>query len=634
MISAMREKAKSLLVKVLLVLIALSFAVWGIGDIFRGNQRLIVATVGDVEIPSAILADEYSRAVERLRRQTDGAIDAEQARAMGIVEQTLQGIVSRTAFDQAIDGMGIAVPPEVVVSEIRDMPAFHNMAGQFDRALYEMTLQSNRLGLEQFEQSVRRDIARELLIDSVATGVEPPSTLIERIRKVRDERRVVDAVIIKGSELDNPPQPDEATIQEYYDRNSARFMAPEYRRLTYFVLRPMDLMDEIDVPEDEIVQEYEYRLDEFTTIDRRNIDWMVFDDKETADAAYQRLVKGEDFIEVGTDMTTMSEDGIAFGEATRADLSDISPPFAETVFALEEGGISQPIETPLGWRVVRVNEVLAGGPRPFEDVRNQIRLDLLRDRALEVMFELSNRFEDERAGGATLEEAARAVGLTTQTVPAVDALGNGPDGAPVTGLPPAPEFLVTAFELPVGEPSRLIETDDGAMFVIRVESITAPVVRPLSEVRGQVIAAWQSDWRDRRAEEIAEAIAQDVRDGASLEEAAGEQGQTVLTSSPFKRSRQGLDITDLNAEAVTLAFEMAPDQVSDPIFVGPTKYAVIAVREVLPADEEAEGTSQAGLTRQLQAGLQADIVSAYQAAIQERLGVRIYPATVDSMFDQ
>lgn len=633
MLSEMRDRTKSIFVKVLLVLIALSFAVFGIGDIFRGGQTPVVAKVGDAEIHATILAEEYSRAVERLSRLSDGAIDAEQARAMGVVEETLQGIVGRTAFDQAVNDIGLAVPPEVVVTEIRRTPSFQNQAGQFDRGLYEATLSGARLTVDQFEDNLRRDITRSLLVEGVSNGARAPDTMIDTILRMRGERRTVSAVIVNGNQFEEIPQPSDAELREYYDRNSGRFMAPEYRKVTYVQLRPEDLMAEIEVQEDEIQQDYEYRLDEFTVIDRRVMDMAVFPSLDAANEAYQELVKGGDFLSVAAAATGLTESDIAYGSMTRAEAEDISPEFATAAFALETGSISLPIETPFGWNIVRINEVYAGGTKPYEEVREQVRHDLVAGRALDAIFDLSNRFEDERAGGASLEAAATSVGARSEIIAAIDSRGNGSDRLPIEGLPDAPEFVQTIFETQPNSSSVLTESNNGNMFVVRIDGVTEPAIRPFEDVRAEVIAAVQSDWRERQAEEIAETISQAAINGTDLSAAASDNDQTAVTSSPFKRSREGLDV-DLDSAAVSRVFEMAKDDVTEPLYIGPAKYAVLTLVDIVAAEDESDELAKDGLARQLRSSLESDLVQTYQRAVMDRLGVKTYPATVNALFDQ
>ena len=141
---------KSWTVKIFLGIIALSFAVWGIGDIFRGGQDPSVATVGGMKIHASQLSRAYSREVERLRVASNGAIDAEQARAMGVVQRTLQSMISRAAFDLETAGLGMTVDDATLRREIRENPAFVDDFGNFDRTRFEYVLRQEGMTDDAF----------------------------------------------------------------------------------------------------------------------------------------------------------------------------------------------------------------------------------------------------------------------------------------------------------------------------------------------------------------------------------------------------------------------------------------------------------------------------------------------------
>ena len=81
MFQSIFKNLKSWVIKIFLGLIALSFAAWGVGDIFRGNSDPTVASIGNIKVRASELVREYNRELEQLRRLSGGQIDAEQARA-------------------------------------------------------------------------------------------------------------------------------------------------------------------------------------------------------------------------------------------------------------------------------------------------------------------------------------------------------------------------------------------------------------------------------------------------------------------------------------------------------------------------------------------------------------------------
>ncbi len=617
---------KSWAVKIFLGIIALSFAVWGIGDIFRGGQDPSVASVGGVNIHASQLSRAYSREVERLRVASNGAIDAEQARAMGVVQRTLQSMISRKVFDLEAAGLGMTVDDATLRREIRENPAFVDDFGDFDRTRFDYVLRQEGRSEPQYIAELRLDMARAHLIDSLIGGLDVPDALIEQIHGYRQERRVVEVVSVDGRDIEDVVEPDEAAIEAYHRDNTARFTAPEYRALTYVMLRPVDLIEEIDIDETVLRTEYDLRLDEYQMPDRRDIDMFVLDDKTAADAADDRLLRGDDFIAVGEEEAGVVGADISLGPVAKAELPE---DLVDPVFALSAGAVGQPIESAFGWHIVRVNEVLPAAMRTFEQAREELREELVVDKAIEAVFDLSNLFEDELAGGATLEEAARAVGAAIQTIEGIDQRGLNTDGKPHEALPAIVDFLEVAFAAARGEESALRESPGNIMFMLRADRITEPALRPLSEVRGDVIVAWKGERRGETAQGIAKAIADDPTAATDLAAAADKHGFAPVTGGAFSRNGEGLDL-NLGGGAVRAAFELTPGAVSDAIANGRGHFVVIRLKEIVAASPDRE-TSDA-LEAELRQGFQGDLITGFERAIRDSRGVKVNHQLVDTLF--
>ena len=165
------------------------------------------------------------------------------------------------------------------------------------------------------------------------------------------------------------------------------------------------------------------------------------------------------------------------------DLESQLPEIAAAAFALAEGGVSKPVESPLGWHILQVTAIEPGLEPSFERVHDELAEDLAMRSAVDSIVSIANELDDELGSGATLEEAAELLGLELRAVPAIDAGGRDPDGEVIDGLPPVGEFIPAAFQTQPGDDNLLNETRDGNYFVVRVDSITPSVVRPLEEVR-------------------------------------------------------------------------------------------------------------------------------------------------------
>jgi len=292
MLQFIRNFAGSWVVKILFVLLILSFGIWGIGDVFRSTTPTTVAEVGKVEIGQQALDQEFRRQMERLRPMLGGNLTAEQAKRFGLLEQSLQSLVQRTLFDLAAADMGIAVGPEVVRMRIAEEPAFRNQQGQFDPNVFRSVLRNNQLTEDGYVAMIQRETARQLVAGAVSAGLTPPQPLVQDLYRYRGEKRVAEVVTLPNAAIGDVGVPDDATIKQSYEDHQVRFTAPEYRALTVARLSPDVLAKDIKIDDAQLRKAYEERANEFGAPEKRTVQMVVVDDeakaKQIAEAARPR----------------------------------------------------------------------------------------------------------------------------------------------------------------------------------------------------------------------------------------------------------------------------------------------------------------------------------------------------------
>lgn len=625
----MRQGVASWVLKGFLILIALSFVTWGVGDMFRGSQDPVVASVGGQDIHARQLVQEVNNQVERLSRATSGQIDFEAAREIGVIDQTLEQMVARALLSEQANELGLAVPDSMISEAIRANPAFRNELGVFDRRLFEAVLQRNGLTEAAYVASLRNDIAQRQLIGSVVSGMILPDDLAVTFFGHREEKRVIDAVFVAAEDVGAVDEPDEAAVQDYYQNHEEQFTAPEYRALTYVTIQPSDLMSAVEVTDAEVEDLYAARADSFRQPEQRVVDHLFFPDEETAKEAYQRLLRGEDLTAVAADMAAFGPEEISLGAITREDLPDEA---AAPVFSLNTGGISVPIETAFGWNIYRVNSITPERTRTLDEVRDALRDEIASERALDVMVELGNTLEDRLAAGSTVEEAATSLDLDAGRIEAVDSRGLGPDGEPVETLPQVSGFLDTAFDTPEGLESPLTESDArDAMYVVQVDEVIEPALRPLETVRDEVVASVKEARRVARAGEIAAEVAAAAQDNGELAAAASARGLVMTTSEPFTRQGTGLDLS-LSQEAIDAIFRRPQGAVTDAVKAGPDSYVVAKTTRIeVPTYGEGDPTS-ATVRNELAGSFEQDLLGAYERALRDRYDVAVRREEIDRLF--
>lgn len=636
MLDAIRKRSGSIVVKLLLGLLVLSFGAWGIGDYIQGgavNQS--VATIGDREISSQEYSTEFQREMNRLQRIFGNNLDAGMARSLGIQQSVLNRMIQAEIFTAAAKDYGMMVTDKTVLQQIQSMESFRGMTGNFDRDMFRQTINNAGYTEDMFVALIRGDLSRSYLLNSFENGAAASDTMLKAIYGYREETRAAEIVQIPDAAFADVAEPTDAEIIAYHQENAAQFMAPAYRALSYIHLAAADLAHEIVVSEEDIVAAYEAREDEFVSVTRRNLEQAIFATEDEANAALGLIASGRSFTDVAAELTGLGADALSLGWINRDEL--INEQLADAAFTLGVGDISPAIESLLGWHILNVVDAEDETRQTLSEVRDQLKGDIALEKAVDSLFTLANAVDDQMASGATLEDASRALNLPLVRLDGIDAAGFNRAGDAVDELPSG-EFLRVAFTTPVGEESPLTESNDDSYFMVRVDSVTESALRPLDTVRDKVLAAILADRRKAGAEAAASAIVDAINGGMSMLDALAQAAigaDTAIIGAPsFKRNGDGDGApAELPRGLSTILFDQAVGQGGyDRGARGFDGFVVGRVSAVKPADFTTNTEMADTLSTELATGIRSDLMDQLAAALQDTYTVSINQNVLDQLF--
>lgn len=626
MLTAIRNKTQSFVVKVLAGLLVVSFAVWGIEDMFSiaTSDESAIFEVGDLAGDADEIRSEVRSEVNRLRPLFGDQFTVEQAKALGIVQSVVQRQINDTALRLAAQGMGVEISDDLVSKTIRETPGFQGLGG-FDRLRFQQTLSQNYMSEARYIASVRRQMANGQLLESFASKTAP-KVLTDSVYRHRQEKRIADTLLISDSAQKDIPEPDETTLTKFHKDNASRFTAPEARSLSVIRLEAADLASEISVTDSEVKEAYEAREDEFTTPETRDVKQMVIPEEADAKLAEQALSQGRDFAEVAKEIAKMDASTLDLGTVSRADLP--FPELADAVFSLNAGETSAPQKSPLGWHLFRIGGINLGGTRTLDEVKDELKKTIANEKAIDSLFELANKLEDAFGGGATLEDAAGQLNLKLVKIAAVDKFGNDRDGKPVNNLPSG-DFLGTAFATEEGSDSQLTETGKDGYFVLRVDGVAEPILKPLDTVKEEVAKAWKAEKRAEKSKKAADTVVARVKSGSSFNGIAFELGQTLKTSPALTRQPEKR-VDDFPQPLIDGIFSVSKGEAVS-IRTG-SGYTVAYLKSVTAAVPSADKDGLEKVSDQLGQSLRGDVLAQLAGALRGQYGVTINQRAVDELF--
>ncbi len=627
MLQAIRSRATGFVVKILFGLLIATFGLWGIGDIFRNNTGpdTSVARVGS----RAITMDQVSQAVqsdiERLRGLFGGALDAQQAKQLGIVDQAVQQLVSQNLVELEINRMGLQIGDEAVRDAILTNPAFRNQSGAFDRNVYEQVLLANHMSEQQFEELTRQDLLKEQLTAALVDGVTAPKPLVDALYRLRAERRVADMVTVPPTAAGAIPQPTDAQIDEFYRAHPDNFQAPERRSFKAAMLRLDDIAAGIQVGDDQIKSAYDQRKSEFVTPEEREVSQMLLPDEAAATAAEAQLQSGKAFAAVAKDVAKMDDPkSLDLGWVKRTDLP---PELGDAAFAAPENTTTAPVKSSFGWHILHIGGIKPGATKTLDQVKDQLKLEVARDQAGDRMADIANNIDDALAGGGSFEAVTQKFGLKVASAADVDIDGKDASGKAADLGAQAQTILKTAFATDKGQMSQLSELGNDGYFLVQVESVAPAAARPLADVKDLVTKEWQDDARQQALQKAADAIAADVNTGGkSLKDVAAAQNLALTTTPPLVRT--GGDDT-VPPALVAKLFDAKPGGAVTE--ASPNGIVVAQLQQIEPADPAKDATAVKQLAEQLGASLQGDTVAEYDQALRQTFPVKIDQDRIDQL---
>lgn len=534
MLDSLRKASQTFVAKALLLLLVVSFGIWGVSSSLVSGHADAVVTVGDQEVSAQEFQLAYQRQIADLSRQFGIRISAEQARAFGIDQQVFAQLAAGAALDQLSQDMKLGLSKDRLASLIAEDPAFRSVNGQFDRQLFTQRLRSAGLREDDYILERSKVAVRSQIVDAVSDGFTPPQVLTEALKHYRDEARSIDYLILSYANIDPVKTPADDVLTTFFEGRKSRYRAPEYRTFSYVKLEPADIADVSAISDDQVRAEFDKRKDSYRKPETRTVEQLTFPNKEMAEAAALELRKGDStFDSLVSDQGKTATD-VLLGDFTRDTLPD--PAIAEAAFAVQkDGGTTPVVEGAFGPVIVRVTNIRPESARSFDEAKEEIRKDLAEAAAAEEVQSIHDRYEDLRGGGSTLEEAAQQLKLKAVSVEKIDATGKDEDGEEVKNLPATQQLLTETFKTEIGQEALAINVGQAGYLWFDVKEIIPARDRTLDEAREAVTADWTADQQRQTLAALAVSLRDRVQKGEKIAAIAEELGIAVETKSGVRR---------------------------------------------------------------------------------------------------
>lgn len=498
------------------VLLILAFSVVGVPALENFGSRAAVK-VGSQEITSLQLEREILSQVRQIQIENPD-VTREQALQAGIGQRAIETLVARALIDEEAKRLGLATPNEVLQLYIRQIDGLTDPeTGRFDDQVLGLFLQQQGITVSTFREMVEGDMLRQQLTEALSTPTLYPEELVRPLILLQSMERDLRFTKISADAAAVEPTEDEITAA--YQENLLDYMTPEYRTFTLVTVDEAEVAAAVEVSEDDIRQLYEVEVGVAAARETRDVRQLL-----VAGAAAEQAAAAA---EAGGNLDALAEaaGGTINTLSDQARTSFLDEDVADAIFAAEAGALVGPVETDFGTVYAEVTEISGSEGATFEERREALEAELRAEIAREDLSALIEELENARDTGATLADAADALGLEVRTEGPVDAnLFTRFDA--IANIPP--RLGVAGFRLAEGEESDAIRLDDGFGFV-SVDRVEAPQPRAIEDVRDALIEGLKADARSNAAEEIEARFLGLIAGGESFETASAQLGGEIVS---------------------------------------------------------------------------------------------------------
>ncbi len=591
MLQIIRDKTSGLIAIVIVALLIVTFAFWGVSYYFDQGGSVVAISVNDTKID----LQEYQRTYQNIRRQwqnflkdKDGAGDVDDEL---LKKQTLDSLIERELVNQLDKSLGLHVGANQVRNVINGLQLFHGENG-FDNTIYERSVAQLGFTPTMFELKVQEDMLSEQLQSALSESSFVTENEVRLIAGLKNQTRDISYAIIASDKLKEEIIPSAEEIREFYEKNSRDYLEPEKVKIAYLDLSLQQIANGVEVDDEALEDFYAANKADYEVEEQRKIRHITI---KTAEAATAEQIK------VATDKAEKLIDllnaGMTFDELAEKHSNDPGPKVEiselgyltkgimgeevdEVMFSLGEGEISSPIVTKNSVDVIKVVKIKGGVKNTFENSREQVeeayRLSIAENRFFEMSDQLANLSYEHPD---TLEIAADELGLKIRESDYFDRTSQSDP------LLSDSKIISASFsdEVLNGNNSEVLEIGDNRVVVLRLLERKPEQKKSLEEVRERIVTRIKYERASAMIREKGDEALEKLKSGSSPEQVATDFGFDWVNAKGIKR-----DNTGINRSVLRTAFKLGRPDAEQAVYggtsLGSGDYTLVIVKAVNDPD--------------------------------------------------
>ncbi|WP_288412142.1 peptidylprolyl isomerase [uncultured Sphingomonas sp.] len=614
----------------LLAVIAIGFAMAdlnGLRPSSLGGSGATVATVGDDKITDTALTERIRGDVQQAAQQQPG-LDTAQYIARGGFEGSLNRAISDAALRQFAQDHGLVVSDRYVDGQIASLPAFQGLNGKFDQRTFEQALARARITPQQLRDDIRRATLTRLMLARTLESSYMPAQLALPYASLAKEARSGQVAIVPTAAFPAPAAPTDQQLQAYYTANRARYTVPERRVIRYAIVTPASVAAQSAPTDAELQAAYRSNAARFAPSQTRSVSQVVVADQAAANKLAQAVRGGQ---ALNAAASAIGLEATSFAGQTKGQLAGkTSAAVADAAFAAQQGAVVGPVQSPLGFVVLKVDAVTQVPGKTLEQARPELVAELSKTKGATALGAIQEKIDGGITDGATFDEIVKDANLSAQATAPVTAQGIDPL-KPAQPDPALAPVIEAGFAAEAGDAPQIVQTAaDGTFALVSTGDVTRAAPRPLAEIREQVIGQYKQDQALKAARAIAQQILNKVNGGTPLGTAVAQSGTRLPAPRPVTASRAQL--SQLGAQvpaALQLMFSMAPKKARLTAAPNGEGWLIVYLDNIQRGDATNDKAAITGVGRELGRLSGSEYAEQFVEAVRRQVGVKRNEQTIN-----
>lgn len=521
---SMRNGFFSAIFLALLVLGGFSLVLTDWNGMFRGGG--ITKTDVAVVDGTPIKITEFNRTVDRVLRQQ--RVSPQQAYEMGLITNILQSEVLRRILDNSAINYGINVNNKYVAEQVQQLISPLVTDQTNEKQALSQFLQMQGLNEKTLVHVIRSELQTSILKTSIGAADYIPAKLAQDIEDYRSISKKIRYIELPDTDIKLEKKADDKTLETFYKTVERQYMMPEKRDFKIAVLDTTPLVKSISISDEDIQSYYNEHKQDYAEPEQRTLEQAILNTKSDALKVKENVEKGMPFKKA---IETVTGNDKAYVAANNFAETDLTSNMSVPVFTANEGDYVGPIQSALGYHIIKVSKIVEPHIQPLEQVKVEIKKMLVDNEAGDKIYSVTSEIEDRLAGGDTFEMLAKDYKLKISTVSAASAAEKDLKVGDMTlDAEQQQAILKRVFEAGENEPTTLADLSSNQLFSVDVTKVTASAPKPFAEVKDTIAKRWTETQQARQNLAKAQAIMTDLNDGKTTLDKTGFKTVTVTLS--------------------------------------------------------------------------------------------------------